>query len=343
MKPNYQISSQTLVAVARLRELHVARAQAAELKESGRVLTKADSAETAAIQFRNGSVVNVVLPAKRISQWAALLPGGQARITIEPGFVTLSNGGSQARFLTAEPAPQNGDPIPVDAGTGHEFKLVGATANETELAEIKRTLAGVRKSAKQANELRLARENYSKAFRALRDSANRVTEARQYIATHSLRSAVKTALRVRDAVRMANAYSVTLGQLYRRGPEGISTESLTADDKVWYATAAEQFTMADRKGHNRKRQAALVKLVNLLGPDMQARLELEFPVVADKVYFQRVSEKFPNQQPTLDIYTGDLRTYSTHRRQLRQWNSVRTELTVPYKLALARLCKAEGK
>ena len=340
MTTNYSIDSKTLVAVARLRELHVARAQAAELKESGRVLTKADSAETAAIQFRNGSVVNVVLPASKIAKWAQLLPGGQARIAIEPGSVTLSNGGSQARFLTAEPTAQNGDPIPVDAGAGREFKLVGPTANETELAEIKRTLAVVRKTAKQANELRLAQKNYRSAFGNLRLAANRVTEARQYIAANSLADAVAAAKDLRGAKRLARLWTTTLRRYNPETPAGLP---LTAEDQSWLAKWAKEYAVADKKGWHVKRFKIAMLATNLL-VDAVGRLVAErFPIVADSLHLTHVREKFPNISAGVGIYNYDLQPYSTHRRQLRQWNSVRSELAVTYKLAAARLNKAQGK
>ena len=210
MTTNYQISPQTIQSIARLRELHVARAQAVELKEFGRIVTKSDEADSAAVEFRNGSVQVIPLPVKIINRWTQLLTGGTMNLTIESGAVLFSNGGSQARFLVPNNTAAPERTIVVDAGTGHEFKLVGATADETELAKIKTVLAAVRKTAKQENELRLAREKRNEAFRALRDAADRVTASRVYLSANSLASAVDSAKSLRDAHRLTRKWTATL-------------------------------------------------------------------------------------------------------------------------------------
>ena len=126
-------------------------------------------------------------------------------------------------------------------------------------------------------------------------------------------------------------------------PETPAGLPLSADDKAILAKCAVEYVKADKKGHYVKKFKSAMVATNILVDAVAELVKTEFPVVTEHLHIYRVHEKFPGRPAQVGIYNYDLQAYSTHRRQLRQWNSVRAELSIPYKLALARLAKAEGK
>ena len=126
-------------------------------------------------------------------------------------------------------------------------------------------------------------------------------------------------------------------------PETPAGLPLSADDKAILAKCAVEYVKADKKGHYVKKFKSAMVATNILVDAVAELVKTEFPVVTEHLHIYRVHEKFPGRPAQVGIYNYDLQAYSTHRRQLRQWNVVRAELTVPYKLALTRLHRAEGK
>jgi hypothetical protein len=138
---HYTIKTSTVVALALLSELHVLRQQSAELKKFGRVVTKRAEADYADVSFQGDFTTKLVLPIKAISLWAQLLPDKSTKVDTEPCSVRLSNGGSEARFLSDDNRMPVVSMIVLNADSDHEYKIVGETADEKELADIKKTLS----------------------------------------------------------------------------------------------------------------------------------------------------------------------------------------------------------
>lgn len=334
----YTIQAKTLEAVARLRELHVARTQITELKEYGRVLTKSTEAVRAFVEFRNGSVTSASVPANLMAAWVATLPG-EVQIVLEDHAVLLHQGGSEAKFWM-DHSQQQSAPIVVDAGHGLEFKLVGEAADETELADIKKVLSEVRKTAKRSKELQSARKSYQKAFSGIRGAADHVSDARRYLSTHSLADSVADAKTIRDAKRVARQWTARLRQY---NPEIPADLPLSDEDKSCLTKWAAEYALADKRGWHVKRFNLAKLATNLLAECVATMIREKYPLVESDVNVNHIHEKFPNRPAAIEVYEYDHQQYSGARRTIRQWTAVREELAVTYKLALSRLHKAQGK
>ena len=345
MKTAYQITPQTLQAVARLRELQIVRQQAAELKQYGRVSTKSYEAEQAAIEFRNGDVHTLSLPIRKVAEWAKAV-AAPLSVKFDPaGAVEFSakrfGGTSQARFLSLSDADMS-QAVVVESH-GVEFELVGQPADETELEDLKRKLANIRKTAQASKELGIAREKHAAAWRTIRDAANRVSTAKEYLASHSLAEAVAQAVALRDAkrlLRVGNAELKEFHNLYRRTKP--ATIKLSAEDAVWMARYKAEYAIAHKKNWNRKRDALAIKMSNLYVDALAAMVSTQWPQFAEELYVYKTSEKFPLREPYVSISDYDISQYGTARRLVRHWPMERLSLSAPYMLARARLLRAQS-
>jgi len=342
----YTIDKQTLQSIARLRDLQVARIQIAELKEYGFPLTKSEEANTAAVEFRNGSSELVVLPFKRVAAWAALLPAGAINVVVDEHAVRFSKGGSEVKFWRST-TPQS-EALVVDAGTGSEFKLVGATADETELAAIKQKLAAVRKSAKHSKELGNAKANEREAFGELRQLTNRARANRQTIAEKPLAQAIADARTERTIRNQVRSLNQSIEAYWSRKVNLPILDGLPTDAVARLTDLHDRRAASEKKQHVRKAEGFLVALGNDWVDSWKSALALRSPEVQFyagraapyRNYSQRCRHMGrQSSTPSLSAHSFPNDGYTRARKQLRGQPAELARRTETYLLALGRLRK----
>ena len=345
MTATYTIKPSTLLAVAKLRELQVEKANLSDFKEFGRFHPNINDASRVSVLFRNGSDTAFDLPAKTIARWVGLLPK-TAVMSIEASEgnrLHLRSGGSEVCLL-ATPMDPTENSILLDGNRGdHEFHLTVSAEVDGELSEIKKQLATIRGSAKATKELHIAQKNHREAFGALRSACVSHREDVAYIASTSLDEAVRRTKVVRDAKRFCRGWSTTLANFYRFDRRSLPLpEFLSAEDKATLTQWSAEYADADRKHYNRKMDTIAIKSVNLLLYAVQAECVRLYPE-AGEPYTRTVHEKHQAAVPGFSVYAPEeMSHYSRARRRAAQWVTDRNEMASNYKLALARLNRAKN-
>jgi hypothetical protein len=359
----YTIARNTLLAVAKLRELHVLREQAADIKEYGAPQVPAEFANVAVLQFNNGSVTQQVLPVKVLAKWVACLPA-DAKLHVETSDSTLrlsepawaiadSAIRSQVKLLTVSPPWKDSGPaaISLDADKDGEFKLSYA-ASDDELTKLKAEVATVRKSAKQSKELRIAHENEREAFHELRHLTENARSWRATVAAKPLANAVAEA-RVEQVVRREiRRLNRSIEDYWHREPVLPFTDGLADDIADHINDLHGDRYEAEKKGYNRKADKFLIELGNLWADSWQEVIAAKAAGIEAFAHHANIKTLHDirrssglssySNPPSVGCYGFPNDDYSRARRNLRQYTADRVQRVTDYKLALARLRKAEN-